>query len=91
VIHPDLLYQLWKQENDERLRVAAHWQAIRQARLTRMAGRSRAARASTSAEKNWLILLGDGVLRLRRLWTTSRTNHQPVGESLISRHTGGRC
>jgi hypothetical protein len=80
VIHPDLLYQLWKQENDERLRAAAHRQAIREARLTRMAGRSREARASTSTEKNWLILLGDGVLRLRRLWTTSRTNHQSIEE-----------
>jgi hypothetical protein len=71
VIHPDLIYQLWKQENDERLRAAARQQAIREARLTPRAGRSREARGSTSTDKNWMTLLSDGVLRLRKLWTIS--------------------
>jgi hypothetical protein len=69
MIHPDLHYQVWKQENDERLRAAARERAIREARLSRTAGRSREVNGSTSANKNWLTLLGDGVLRLRRLWT----------------------
>jgi hypothetical protein len=80
MIHPDLYYQLWKQENDERLRTAARRQAISEARLTGAAGRSWEVKASTSSDKNWSTLFGDRILRLRRLWTTSR---------LKSRHTGG--
>ena len=67
MIHPDLHYQLWEQENEERIRRAARRQAIREARLTREAEGPR----ETSTERNWLTVLGDGVLRLRRLWTAS--------------------
>jgi hypothetical protein len=71
MIQPELHYQLWKQENDERLHTAARPQAIREARLARATGRSREAKGSTSTDKNRLTVLGLGVLRLRRLWTTS--------------------
>ena len=80
MIHPDLLYQLWKSENDERLRTAARRQAIRDARLTRAAGRSWEVKGSTSTDKSWSTLLGDRFLRFRRLWTTSRPTQQSVGE-----------
>jgi hypothetical protein len=80
VIHPDLYYQLWKQENDERLRTAARWQAVHEAQLTRVGGRSREVKGSTSTHRNWLTVLSDGVLRPRRLWTTSRPTQPSVGE-----------
>jgi len=81
MIHPDLLYQLWKSENDERLRTAARRQAIRDARLTRAAGRSWESNGSTSTHMNWLTLLNEGVLRIRKHWTMSRPTQHSVGES----------
>ena len=69
MIHPDLHYRLWQRENDERLRTAALRQAVREARLTRVAGRSREVKGST--ERSWLTLLGDAVLRLQRLRASS--------------------
>jgi hypothetical protein len=80
MIHPDLLYQLWKSENEERLRTAARRQAMREGRLTRAAGRSWEAKGLPSTGKSWSTLLGDRFLRLRRLWTTSRPTQRSVGE-----------
>jgi hypothetical protein len=80
MIHPDPYYQLWQQENDERLRTAARRQAISEARLTRAAGRSLEVKASTSTDRNWSTLFVAGVLRLRTLWTTLRPTQQSVGE-----------
>jgi hypothetical protein len=79
MIDPELYYQLWKQEHTELLRTAARRQAIRETRLTRAAERSWGAKGSTSSGKGWFILLGDGVLRLRRLWTNSRPTQQSPG------------
>jgi len=71
VIDPELYYQLWKQEHRERIRTAARRQAIGEARLTPVAERSGVLRGSISTLKNWVAVLGDGVLRLRRHWTVS--------------------
>jgi hypothetical protein len=65
MINPELYYHLWKQENAERLRTAARRQAVRDAQLTRVAGHSFQVNRSTSADRTWLRLLGDSVLRLR--------------------------
>jgi hypothetical protein len=73
MINPELLYQMWKYESEERLRDAARRQAVQEARQNRAA-------ASTSHHKNWATVLGDRVLRLRRLWTPSRPNQPSVGE-----------
>lgn len=71
MIDPKLYHELWKQEHGERLRTAARRQAIREARPTRVAGRSSEAKGSTSPRMSWLTLISDGVVRLRRLWTIS--------------------
>jgi hypothetical protein len=80
VIDPELYHQLWKQEHGERLRIAARWQAVHEAQLTRVAGRFREVKGSISTHRNWMTLPSDGALRLRRLWTTSRPTQQSVGE-----------
>jgi hypothetical protein len=81
VIDPELYHQLWKQEHGERVRTAARRQAICDARLTRVAGRSWESKGSTSTHMNWLTLLGEGVLRIRKHWTMSRPTQQSVGQS----------
>jgi hypothetical protein len=71
---PELLYQMWKYESDERLRDAARRQAAREAE------RSPEVNGSTSTDKNRLTLLGDDVLRLRGLWKHSRPMQPSVAE-----------
>jgi hypothetical protein len=71
LINPELYYELWKQEHGERLRTAGRREAIREARLTRGAGRHREVEGSTATHWSWLTLLSDGVLRIRKLWTIS--------------------
>jgi hypothetical protein len=71
VINPDLSYQLWKQEHRERLRTAAHRQAMREARLAGLPERPSEVTWSSATHNEWIALLGAGVLRLRRLWTIS--------------------
>jgi hypothetical protein len=71
MINPELYHELWKQEHGERLRTAARRETVREARLTRVAGRHWEVKGPTGTHKSWLTLLTDGVLRLRRLWTIS--------------------
>jgi hypothetical protein len=70
VIHPDLLYDLWKQEHGERLRTAAHRQTVRDAELTRLSERSRSEMVKPAPRQLdspiWLR-----VVRLRRRWRIS--------------------
>jgi hypothetical protein len=74
MISPELLYQMWKYESDERLRDAARRRAAREAE------RSLEAEGSTSTHRNWLTVLGDDVLRLRGLWKHSRPMQPSVAE-----------
>jgi hypothetical protein len=71
VIHPDLMYELWKQEHSRRLRTAAHRQSMFEARLKGRPERPSKVTWSSATHNNWIALLGAGVLRLRRLWTIS--------------------
>jgi hypothetical protein len=71
VIHPDLMYQLWKQEHNERLRTAVHRQTIRDAKADATARTLSGSDVVKPAPRQldspaWLR-----VLRLWRLWTIS--------------------
>ena len=81
VIDPELYHQLWKQEHGEQVRTAARRQAIRDARLTRVAGRFWESKGPTSTHTNWLTLLGERILQIRKHWTMSRPTQHSVGES----------
>ena len=76
MVNPELVFQLWKYESDERLRTAARRQLIREARLARTAERSQEETGSPFLQNNWETVVGEAALRPPRLW---HHRHQ-VGE-----------
>ncbi len=71
MIHPDLMYDLWKQEHSERLRTAAHRQTVRDAKADATARTLSGSDMVKPASRQLDSPIWLRVLRLRRRWTIS--------------------